>query len=105
MGEPGPIGRRVRLSNEIPKSLRAAFERARDAGRAVVVVKCEAKACAVCAATEPSWGDCVFPTSIDLDTAPEATVFLAPEAVPEWVCFDRRGVELGRWRGRIDQKD
>ncbi len=105
LGEAPPISTRVRLTREIPEPLRPAFEKAADGG-SLVVVRCSARACGSCEAGEPaSWGEGVIRAVIDLDETPAAKVWLAPEAVPEWIVYDRRGNELGRWRGHVDAAD
>jgi copper chaperone CopZ len=96
-----PIPRRVRMTKEIPLVLKQAFAEATDE-RPLIVAKCVAAACSTCEGPEPDWGDSVMRVEIDLDARPEAKVWLTPEAVPEWICFDRHGRELHRWRGRVD---
>lgn len=103
-GEPEPVSRPMRLTRELPRVLRGAFVEASEE-RPLIVIKCVAAACARCDAPEPDeWGDEVVRVDVDLETNPEAGPCLAPEAVPEWICFDRQGNELGRWRGRIDPR-
>lgn len=73
--------------------------------RPLLVVKCVAPACPRCTVPEPEWGKEVLRIDVDLDEIREAKVWLAPEAVPEWIAIDRQGREMGRWRGRIDPAD
>lgn len=95
------IPRRIRLTKDVPRPVKAALNQA-TAQQPLIVVKCVAAACERCKAPEPGWGDRVIRIEVDLDETVGALAWLAPEAVPEWVCFDRRGNELGRWRGGIE---
>ena len=99
---PDDVSRRVRMTREIPPRLRPSFERAEAEDFPLIVIRCTANACDRCEVPDVPWDDDVVYVEVDVDSAVDMRGWLAPEAVPEWICFDRRGREMGRWRGRVD---
>jgi hypothetical protein len=102
--EPDSIPQRLRMTRETPEAVTDAIAKA-DETSPIAIVKFTAGACARCLHPEPVWGSVVVRTDIDVEKTPGVKPWIALQAVPEWVAFDRKGRQLRRWTGRVDPKE